>query len=340
MARTLPHPHFSLTFPNYHGKCLADLEDSHIFNCNVRICRPNPASMYQLQQAALRGQYQLPAVSSSAFGGFGRSPLMSHPSLSGHTPFPHHSFLPCKFTRGLGRSNLNPNSHIFFSTAHSGSSANSSLMNSFVNGAGSSSSGANGASKSSASRSSNGNGLAHTPNGSLAHLLSNGNSNGSSGIISIKQEHSPHSGSGSAGHRQLSANSPSANNNNGSSNHSHNHNNNNNNPNMSNKNRGNSNNDFSDNSSNGSIKLGKSNHSHSRSQSTSSNGTAERDSSAASKHGHIKKPLNAFMIYMKEMRANVIAESTLKESAAINQILGKKVSWLGWLHDQSVHFFP
>nr|AAO23663.1 T cell-specific transcription factor 1, isoform C [Xenopus laevis] len=36
----------------------------------------------------------------------------------------------------------------------------------------------------------------------------------------------------------------------------------------------------------------------------------------------IKKPLNAFMLYMKEMRANVIAECTLKESAAINQILG------------------
>lgn len=40
---------------------------------------------------------------------------------------------------------------------------------------------------------------------------------------------------------------------------------------------------------------------------------------------HIKKPLNAFMIYMKEMRPKVIEESTLKESAAINQILGKKV---------------
>uniref|UniRef100_A0A8C9W9M6 Transcription factor 7 n=1 Tax=Scleropages formosus TaxID=113540 RepID=A0A8C9W9M6_SCLFO len=38
----------------------------------------------------------------------------------------------------------------------------------------------------------------------------------------------------------------------------------------------------------------------------------------------IKKPLNAFMLYMKEMRAKVIAECTLKESAAINQILGRK----------------
>ena len=32
------------------------------------------------------------------------------------------------------------------------------------------------------------------------------------------------------------------------------------------------------------------------------------------------------MLYMKEMRAKVVAECTLKESAAINQILGRKVS--------------
>lgn len=44
------------------------------------------------------------------------------------------------------------------------------------------------------------------------------------------------------------------------------------------------------------------------------------------KRPHIKKPLNAFMLYMKEMRANVVAECTLKESAAINQILGRRVS--------------
>lgn len=44
------------------------------------------------------------------------------------------------------------------------------------------------------------------------------------------------------------------------------------------------------------------------------------------KQPHIKKPLNAFMLYMKEMRAKVVAECTLKESAAINQILGRRVS--------------
>ena len=43
------------------------------------------------------------------------------------------------------------------------------------------------------------------------------------------------------------------------------------------------------------------------------------------KKPHIKKPLNAFMLFMKAKRAEVMKECTLKESAAINQILGKKV---------------
>ena len=42
------------------------------------------------------------------------------------------------------------------------------------------------------------------------------------------------------------------------------------------------------------------------------------------KENHIKKPLNAFMLYMREMRPIVQAECTLKESAAINQILGRR----------------
>lgn len=37
------------------------------------------------------------------------------------------------------------------------------------------------------------------------------------------------------------------------------------------------------------------------------------------------------MLFMKEMRQRVIDDCTLKESAAINQILGKKVSFLGHL---------
>lgn len=49
------------------------------------------------------------------------------------------------------------------------------------------------------------------------------------------------------------------------------------------------------------------------------------------KRPYIKKPLNAYMLFMKEMRQKVIEECTLKESAAINQILGRKVShtWIG-----------
>lgn len=43
---------------------------------------------------------------------------------------------------------------------------------------------------------------------------------------------------------------------------------------------------------------------------------------------YVKKPLNAFMLFMKEKRQRVIEECTLKESAAINQILGRKVSLL------------
>ena len=53
---------------------------------------------------------------------------------------------------------------------------------------------------------------------------------------------------------------------------------------------------------------------------------------------HVKKPLNAFMLYMKEMRSKVISECTLKESAAINQILGKRVShFLSHFHFFIVH---
>ncbi|XP_052854800.1 protein pangolin isoform X2 [Drosophila gunungcola] len=63
------------------------------------------------------------------------------------------------------------------------------------------------------------------------------------------------------------------------------------------------------------------------SSSTQSNDS--KDSSNDKKKPHIKKPLNAFMLYMKEMRAKVVAECTLKESAAINQILGRRWHALG-----------
>lgn len=55
-----------------------------------------------------------------------------------------------------------------------------------------------------------------------------------------------------------------------------------------------------------------------------SDSTVNSNNKDANKKPHIKKPLNAFMLYMKEMRAKVVAECTLKESAAINQILGRR----------------
>ncbi|XP_065349454.1 protein pangolin, isoforms A/H/I/S isoform X4 [Cloeon dipterum] len=65
--------------------------------------------------------------------------------------------------------------------------------------------------------------------------------------------------------------------------------------------------------------------------SASEGGKSQESSSQAleRKKPHIKKPLNAFMLYMKEMRAKVVAECTLKESAAINQILGRRWHALG-----------
>lgn len=43
------------------------------------------------------------------------------------------------------------------------------------------------------------------------------------------------------------------------------------------------------------------------------------------KKPHIKKPLNAFMLYMREERPKVVAQCKVKESATINQILGQRV---------------
>merc|ERR1719369_975714 len=63
----------------------------------------------------------------------------------------------------------------------------------------------------------------------------------------------------------------------------------------------------------------------------------EKDSPKKSKEPHIKKPLNAFMLYMKEMRPVVQAECTLKESAAINQILGRR--WHGLSREGQAEFY-
>lgn len=57
-----------------------------------------------------------------------------------------------------------------------------------------------------------------------------------------------------------------------------------------------------------------------------SSNASDSQSEVTPKKPHIKKPLNAFMLFMKEQRSIVAAECTLKESAAINQILGRRVS--------------
>lgn len=44
------------------------------------------------------------------------------------------------------------------------------------------------------------------------------------------------------------------------------------------------------------------------------------------KKNYVKKPLNAFMLYMREERPKVVAQCKVKESATINQILGQRVS--------------
>lgn len=79
----------------------------------------------------------------------------------------------------------------------------------------------------------------------------------------------------------------------------------------------------------------KTKHSRSLEKSNSSANDKPSDSSNSNnkndKKPHIKKPLNAFMLYMKEMRAKVVAECTLKESAAINQILGRRVSEIDFI---------
>ena len=63
----------------------------------------------------------------------------------------------------------------------------------------------------------------------------------------------------------------------------------------------------------------------------------DKENMAQRKENHIKKPLNAFMLYMREMRPIVQAECTLKESAAINQILGRR--WHGLSREEQAKYY-
>lgn len=63
----------------------------------------------------------------------------------------------------------------------------------------------------------------------------------------------------------------------------------------------------------------------------------DTSTTSKSKKSHIKKPLNAFMLFMREQRAQVVQECTLRESAAINQILGRKVQSIVTPQQQQQH---
>ncbi|XP_038586866.1 transcription factor 7-like 2, partial [Micropterus salmoides] len=52
---------------------------------------------------------------------------------------------------------------------------------------------------------------------------------------------------------------------------------------------------------------------------------------------HVKKPLNAFMLYMKEMRHKVLQEGRERESAAINRILGHR--WHALSHSEQSKYY-
>ncbi|XP_068608673.1 transcription factor 7-like 1-A [Brachionichthys hirsutus] len=52
---------------------------------------------------------------------------------------------------------------------------------------------------------------------------------------------------------------------------------------------------------------------------------------------HIKKPLNAFMLYMREERPKVVAQCKVKESATINQILGQR--WHSLTKDEQAKYY-
>ena len=63
----------------------------------------------------------------------------------------------------------------------------------------------------------------------------------------------------------------------------------------------------------------------------------DKENMTGKRENHIKKPLNAFMLYMREMRPVVQAECTLKESAAINQILGRR--WHGLSREEQAKYY-
>ncbi|XP_077479775.1 transcription factor 7-like 1-B isoform X2 [Stigmatopora argus] len=64
--------------------------------------------------------------------------------------------------------------------------------------------------------------------------------------------------------------------------------------------------------------------------------TAPREAEEKTK-SHIKKPLNAFMLFMRDERPNVVAQCQVKESATINQILGQR--WHSLSKEQQAAYY-
>lgn len=54
-------------------------------------------------------------------------------------------------------------------------------------------------------------------------------------------------------------------------------------------------------------------------------------------HSHVKKPLNAFMLYMKDIRPKLIKETNTKDSIAINKLIGKM--WQSLSKDDQAKYF-
>lgn len=52
----------------------------------------------------------------------------------------------------------------------------------------------------------------------------------------------------------------------------------------------------------------------------------KRSSQSDCNRQYVKRPPNAFMIYRKEQRPHVVAETNITDCAAVNKILGQRVS--------------
>ncbi|KAL4000749.1 inhibitor of growth protein 2 [Sarotherodon galilaeus] len=52
---------------------------------------------------------------------------------------------------------------------------------------------------------------------------------------------------------------------------------------------------------------------------------------------YVKKPPNAFMLYLKEQRPKVIAELNIPGSAAVNAVVGQR--WKSLSNDQKARYF-